>query len=371
MRVLLAPDKFKGSLTADEVCEAMCLGLHDFDPTIEVTTLPLADGGEGTLDVLEKVLNPQRVYLTVNDPLYRPIDTYYLKKGEQVFIEMAKASGLQLLSKEERNPLKTSTYGTGELIKDALEKGAGEVYLLIGGSATNDAGIGMAEALGYQLKAQHFDIHQSNGGALQPLEQLLKPDNDLTEGVQFTVLTDVQNLLLGPKGGTNIYGRQKGADYDMIMALEEGMKGLARMLNNGYENVPGAGAAGGLGYGAMSFLGAELKPGIQTVMDICDFKDQMEGVDLIISGEGKTDLQTVEGKVIAGVSEAARAQTVPMGVVCGMVENEKEVQEAIKAFGIYPLMQEGISTEQAMRQAFELVRARTHSLIRDFHNQKR
>ncbi|MCL4150104.1 UNVERIFIED_CONTAM: hypothetical protein GTU68_015535, partial [Idotea baltica] len=354
------------TLTAAQVCESITLGLHDYDLDIEVVSHPLADGGEGTLDLLETILNLERVPVEVKDPLYRSIGSYYLRNESSAFIEMALASGLQLLKSEERNPLLTSTYGTGQLIKHAIKHGAKHIYLMIGGSATNDGGAGMAEALGFQFSAEHGIIPKVNGVVLADIEDVSDKTDGLLANISFTVLTDVQNVLLGPQGASAVYGHQKGADDDMVITLDQGLAQLASELNNGFENVPGTGAAGGLGYGAMSFLGAELKSGIETVMEITDFDARLEGVDLIISGEGKMDLQTVEGKVIAGVSEKAQASDIPFSVICGIAEDLQKVQENIQAYSIHPLVDGVVNSEEAMGNSFALVRKRAYQLIKEF-----
>ncbi len=366
MRVLIAPDKFKGTLTASEVCLAITEGIHDFDASIEVVSHPLADGGEGTLDLLEEILSLGKVELEVHDPLYRSIPSYYLKSDHTAFIEMALASGLPLLAPEERNPLRASSHGTGELIKHALEQGLTRVYLMIGGSATNDGGTGMAEALGYSFNGQSGSISGINGNTMGVVHSCSNNTGDLLNNVSVTVLTDVQNKLLGPNGATHVYGRQKGADDEMIIRLEQNMQALAGMLDNGFEDVPGAGAAGGLGYGAMSFLKAELKSGIETVMEITGFDRKLDGVDLIISGEGKMDLQTVEGKVIAGVAAKAEKAGIPFSVICGVADDLDKVQENIKALSIHPLVNEETTSEEAISQSFQLVRQRAYQLIRQF-----
>jgi glycerate kinase len=366
MRVLLSPDKFKGTLTAGQVCEAITLGIHDYDTEIEVVSHPLADGGEGTLDLLEAALKLKRVVVTVKDPLYRPVKSYYLKNDTEAFIEMALASGLQLLREEERNPLKTSTYGTGQLIEHAIRQGAKHIYLMIGGSATNDGGAGMAEALGFEFYAVRGRCERMNGETVGEVDRVIDKTGGLLQGISFTILTDVQNVLLAAKGASFVYGRQKGADDGMLVSLEHNMARLSGVLNNGFENIPGAGAAGGLGYGAMSFLGAELRSGIETVMEITEFDKEMEGVDLIITGEGKMDLQTVAGKVIAGVSGRAAKAGIPFSVICGLAEDVEQVQENIKAHSIYPLVNASTTPREAMSNAFALVRQRACELMSEF-----
>lgn len=367
MKVVLAPDKFKGSLTAVEVCEAMTSGIHDFNPEIEVISHPLADGGEGTSELLEEALGLKKVFIKVNDPLFRPVFTHYLMNERVAFVEMANASGLQLLTDQERNPLNTTTFGTGEMIENALDQGVSEVYLMIGGSATSDGGIGMANALGYGFGVKPGTSFISTGKGLNDITSVFTDElHHRVKDVKFTVLCDVQNPLLGPNGAAAVYGPQKGADTQAVTELESGLRKLSELLKNGYENSPGAGAAGGLGYGAMSFLAAELKPGIDTVMDITGFDQKLNDVDLVITGEGKMDLQTVEGKVIAGISSRVLKRDMPFSVICGVVENRDIVQERIEAHSIYPLVNEEVSTGRAMREAKALVRKRAFELMRDF-----
>ena len=369
MRILLAPDKFKGTLSADEVCAAMTDGIHAVDPAIEVISQPLADGGEGTSDLLEKALGLEKEYMEVNDPLFRPIKAHYLKNDKVAFVEMAHASGLPLLEEDERKVLDTTTYGTGELIRHALDSGVEEVYLMIGGSATNDGGIGMAQALGYEFETAEGTNFSPTGAGAANVEAISGINKHSRIGeVTFTVLCDVQNPLLGPNGASYVYGPQKGADESEVAQLENGLQNLATVLSNGFKQVPGAGAAGGLGYGAMSFLGATLKPGIQSVMEMTDFEQKLDAVDLIITGEGKMDLQTVEGKVIAGVSEKAVEHQLPFGVVCGLAEAREQVQAQINAWGIYPLVDGEVTVELALANAYALVKERTTQLLTAFLN---
>ena len=300
-------------------------GIHRYDPSIEVVKCPLADGGEGTLDVLEGALSLARAELVVNDPLFRPVSAYYLKNETQAFIEMARASGLQLLKEEERNPLLTSTFGTGELIEHALDQGVEEVYLLIGGSATNDGGIGMAAALGYQFEHSGTGDFRANGAGLLGIRDVFQEDiHPRISSTRFVVLSDVQNPLLGVNGAAKVYAPQKGADGRVAKLLDKGLSVLTEVLNNGNEHIAGAGAAGGLGYGAMSFLNAQIRPGIQTVMDIVGFNRVLDQVDLVFTGEGKLDTQTAAGKVISGVLEAVQNKNIPIGIICGICESHLE-----------------------------------------------
>lgn len=358
MKVLVCPDKFKGSLSADEVCDAITLGLRRFDKSIEVLSLPLADGGEGALDVLEANLKTERVRLTVNDPLFRQIETYYLIKGKSAYIEMAMASGLQLLKSLERNPLETSTFGTGEMIRHALDRGAEDIYLMIGGSATNDGGVGMASALGFEFVTSDGTIFKPVGGDLNNITQVLSTDKVPAIGrSNFTILSDVQNVLLGTKGATFVYGPQKGADADALGTLDSGLANLANILNNGYENVEGAGAAGGLGYGAMSFLNAKVQSGIDTVMDLTRFDHLIDGVDLVITGEGRLDAQSMEGKVVSGVLKRVKVKNIPIGIICGRAEEEFD------SANVYQVFELAKNIDDAMINAAHYVEQLAYNLI--------
>lgn len=363
MRVLICPDKFKGSLTAIEVCNAIRKGLFRFDSSIETTMLPLADGGEGTLDVLESVLETERITLTVNDPLYRPIATYYLKSKELAFIEMASASGLQLLTPSERNPLKTNTFGTGEMIAHALDSGVNHVYLLIGGSATNDGGIGMARALGYHFETSENAHFTATGEHLEMIEGVSENEiHKRIKDVKFTVLSDVGNKLLGKEGASYMYGGQKGADDSTINLLDKGLANLSGVLSNGFEKVDGSGAAGGLGYGAMSFLHAEIKSGIATIMEIVGFDKYLEQVDLLISGEGKVDAQTAKGKVVSGVFASAKTKNIPIGIICGIADSGlKDVEPEY----VYEVTGLALNHGDAMANAQKYVEDLAFNLIRD------
>lgn len=362
--ILISPDKFKGSLTSEQVCEAIKAGIKKYNPEIIFTTQPLADGGEGTLDILKAVLGLEKIAVTVKGPLMRSIDTYYLRNEKVAFVEMANASGLLLLKKEERNPLLTSTFGTGEMIAHALDNGVREVYLMIGGSATNDGGIGMAQALGY-----NFGLGEEvpNGAALSEVQSCDKSNiHPRIKEVKFTVLCDVQNPLIGEQGASAVYGPQKGANDAMVRQLDAGLQNLAKVIGNGREQNPGAGAAGGLGYGAISFLNATLKSGIETVMELTSFSQHLQKADLVITGEGQLDAQTLSGKVIAGVKQQADKLNKPVAVVCGVARDIEE-GNALGLQHIYQVMSKAESVDDAMKNAAKYVSELTTELLHDIN----
>ncbi len=333
MKIIIAPDKFKGSLTGIEFCDIVEEAILKYHPETEIIKLPLADGGDGTVEVLEYYLGGERVELEVQDPLFRAIKAQYLfsKEREMAFIEMANASGIRLLKRDELNPLQTTSYGTGELIKHAIENGAKHIILGIGGSATNDAGMGMARALGYQFLDQEGNELKGIGADLQKLhlidDSLVSP---LLKSVEFHMACDVDNPLFGPNGAAFVYAPQKGASTEMVEQLDQGLRvfNVIAMTYSqmDFKNRAGSGAAGGLGAAGILFLNAHLKSGINLIKEIADFDSEIKNSDWIITGEGKLDQQTFSGKVIKGIFDAAGPQKIAL--FCGISEiNKKEISK--------------------------------------------
>jgi len=321
VKILIIPDKFKGSLSATEVCDAVERGLRKAEPNLEIVSMPMADGGEGSLKVVEDYTSADVRKVLVMDPLGRSIEAGYLMDGQKAYIELSTASGLQLLDKGERNPLYTSTYGTGEMILDALSYGATEIYLLVGGSATNDMGIGMAQALGYSFLDRDRDEVPPVGLSLafiMEIERKLKYDPNQ---VSFYAICDVDNPLYGKKGAAQVYAPQKGADKYAVEILDKGMRKLskrcAKYLNKQISKNPGAGAAGGVGGGVLAFLDGQIMSGTDFMLDLVDINLHLSDADIVITGEGKIDKQTLHGKTVAGVARRAKAFNVPLWVVAG------------------------------------------------------
>lgn len=318
MRVLVAPDSFKGSLTAGQAAAAMARGL--VQAGIEPDLLPLGDGGEGTLEALVTATGGSLQTQRVTGPLGQPVDARWglSGDGQTAFIEMAEASGLLLLLPEERNVRAATTYGTGELIATALASGVRRIIVLLGGSATNDGGAGMAQALGYRLLDSRGRSLPLGGGALTRLHTIEPPAERPWEGVEVLAACDVDNPLTGRRGASAVYGPQKGATPEDVAHLDRGLKRLAQVLAQDISvdvsNLPGGGAAGGLGAGLAAFLGASLRPGIDLVLDAVGFEDHLRKADWVMTGEGRTDAQTLRGKVPLGVARRAAAQNVP--VIC-------------------------------------------------------
>ena len=354
MKIVIASDSFKGSLTSVEVAQAATRGIKAVYPDCDVVAVNVADGGEGTVESVVDALGGQIVHTTVSDPLGRPIQARYGIAGKKAIIEMAAASGLPLLSYEERNPWITSTYGTGEIIMDAIQRGCSQFLIGIGGSATNDAGMGMLQALGfkfYDFNGQ--EIIDCRGGRLQDIADL--DDTFVPKAVreaQFIVACDVDTPFCGPEGAAPVFAPQKGADAEMVAKLDAGMTSFAHVIENKYGinivPVAGAGAAGGMGGGFRAFLNASLQRGIDMVLNAIDFDYTIQSADLIITGEGKIDFQTAKGKTAAGVLARAKKQNIPVIAIGGCVEICESVKQMAFA-GIYPITEEKLPLEIAMQ----------------------
>ncbi|MFB3738493.1 MAG: glycerate kinase [Candidatus Velamenicoccus archaeovorus] len=326
MRVLVAPDKFRGTLSAAQAARAMATGWRRSRPHDELVELPMADGGEGTLDTLVEALGGERRRVPVRGPLGDPLEAELGlvdgAAGRTAVVEMARASGLELIAASRRDPLRTSTVGTGDLIRAACAEGPVEVLVCIGGSATNDGGAGMAQALGIRLLDARGEEIGSGGGALLELATIDVGGLDpACRSARFVVACDVDNPLTGPQGASAVYGPQKGAGPDEVVLLDRALGHLAAVIHRDLgvdvRDLPGAGAAGGLGAGLVAFLGARLRPGVDLVMDAVGLGPRLEHADLVITGEGSLDEQSLHGKVPAGVLRAAREVGVPATIVCG------------------------------------------------------
>jgi glycerate kinase len=362
VKILVAPDKFKGSLSAAEVCQSVSDALTP-NKKYSVTTLPLADGGEGTFEVLLDHFKGHTVSVEVHDPLMRKINASYgiSNDGTTAYIEMAKASGLQLLKPKERNPLHTTTYGTGELISDALYKGITKIVLGIGGSATNDGGVGMASALGFTfLKDTNF--FNPVGG--KDLKNITSIDRSIIHAhllqAEFLTLCDVSNPLTGKNGSAHVFAAQKGASTPEIDQLEEGLIHLENLLKSQFNfstNFEGAGAAGGLGAGAKFFLNTRIVSGMKYVSQATSLEEHVKSSDLIITGEGRLDSQSLSGKVIQHVAQLSNAYDKKVIVLCGVNELNKT---ELKQLGITECLElsKGVDRQYAIENASKLVKER-------------
>ena len=357
MKIVVASDSFKGSLSSREVAEAAVRGIRQVLPICELVGVNVADGGEGSVDAVVEALGGEVVATVVSDPLGRPISARYGIVGKMAIIEMAAASGLPLLREEERNPWLTSTYGTGEMIMDAVKRGCRDFLVGVGGSATNDAGMGMLQALGFRFyDIDDQEIIDGCGGRLQDVARI--DDTGVMDAVRqcrFTVACDVDTPFCGSEGAAYVFAPQKGADMEMVARLDVGMVAFAKVIEKTYgmdvTSMAGAGAAGGMGGGFYAFLNARLKRGVDMVLDAIDFDSIIRGADLVITGEGKIDYQTVKGKTAAGVLARAKAQDIPVVAIAGRVEMCDSVAQMGFA-GVYPIMENEMPLAVAMQPDF-------------------
>lgn len=365
LRILICPNAYKGSLTSSLAALAIREGLLLSLPDAEIVTIPLADGGDGTLETLVEATGGTFHTATVRDPLGRPISARWGRLGgnqsDTAMIEMAEASGLRLLNQEEYDPRVTTTLGTGDLINEALKAGCTRLLIGIGGSATNDGGAGMARALGAKFRDKDGRELPEGGAALIALKEIDRQDFAVSSTVPVTVACDVDNPLCGAEGASAIYGPQKGATPQMVSQLDTALAHYAEILEKtvgrSVRDLPGAGAAGGLGAGLLAFCNAELKSGIDMVMEACGFEEALKHCDLVITGEGRLDGQTGRGKVISGVIRKAKASGVPVFALAGSVARNTE--SLLRPDGLtaaFGLMQEPMPIEEAMRDGYSLLR---------------
>jgi glycerate kinase len=329
MRVLVCPDKFRGTLSARQAAEAIEHGWRRERPDDRVDLVPLADGGEGTLDVLAPTDAPgvQRSRRSVTGPLGDPVEATFGIRDAVGVVEMARASGLELIGAERRDPQRTTTRGTGELMAAALDAGARRLLVCLGGSATNDAGVGMATALGGRFLDATGRAIADGGAALVDLDRIdVGAVLTALRAVDVVGVTDVDNPLCGPSGASVVFGPQKGATADDVVLLDRALAHAAavaaRDLGIDRSHEPGAGAAGGLGFGLLAFCGARLRAGVEVVMEAVGFASQLEGADLVITGEGSFDEQSLRGKVPAGVLRSSQMAGVPVLILCGSASAE-------------------------------------------------
>lgn len=360
MKILISPDKFKGSMTAQEVCESIIKGLQKTNKPIEFLTHPLADGGEGSIDILAKYFCFTTVSLLVTDPFGRKVQAYYYLAENKAFIELAVASGLALLSKNEQNPMHTSTLGTGELIKNALEKGVNEIYLFVGGSATNDGGMGLAHALGYRFL-------DTNGIVLAPigknLTRVAKIESTFVK-VHFTqvkiiLLTDVTNPLVGQNGSAYVYASQKGASAQEVKFLNQGLTHFSALLRKqtkiNVANLAGAGAAGGVAVCLVGLLNARIQSGVKKIMEWTKFEQKLAQADLVISGEGQLDVQSFEGKVVGEILALSQKHHKPVLLFVGSCDLTDHQVSKIKATKILSILDVAQNLDEAMEHGAQFL----------------
>jgi glycerate kinase len=370
MHILIAPDKFKGSLSAIKVAEALKTGILKSHPKANIELQPMADGGDGSLELLNSLWDLKKHTVEVNDPLFRIHKAYYLTSEDTAFIELPIASGIALLKENERNPYKTSTYGTGELILDAFNKGFKKINLFIGGSSTNDAAIGIAAALGYIFT-------DPSGKELKPVgENLIHisrvRSSELVHKIralEINVICDVSNPFYGPNGAAKVFGKQKGATENMIEVLDKGLENISEIFLATFgmdvQQIEGSGAAGGVGGGMIAFLDANKVSGTQLFMHLFNLDDKISEADLVITGEGGFDHQSLQGKVVAGLEAYCRGYQKPLYVVAGQSDIKEEDLEGSAIKKVETLASRAKSLEDAIANAEKYLEEIGENLLED------
>ena len=369
MKIVVAMDSFKGSLPAVRACDIVAAALRAVRPEVEVVVRPMADGGEGTSTALMAAAGGQWVARTVTGPLPQmrvEAGFVWLPQRRTAVVEMATASGLQLLDPQQQNPLLTTTCGTGELIAAAIERGAGRVLLAVGGSATVDGGVGAATALGWRLLTEDGRDIPLGGAGVAEIHKMIRPGTALRADVE--VLCDVDNPLCGPHGAARVYGPQKGATPEMVETLEAGLAHLAKLvkehLGRDVADLPGAGAAGGLAAGAVAFMNARLVSGIDTVMSYSGLPEALSGADWVVTGEGCLDEQSLRGKVVSGVTRIARQTGTKVAVLAGRVLLSPEQYRAAGIETALPCAADDTDTQHAIANAAALLARAARRLAR-------
>ncbi|MCL5279265.1 MAG: glycerate kinase [Planctomycetes bacterium] len=371
MKIVVALDSFKGSLTAVQACDMVAHAIRSAVPGVEVVTKPMADGGEGTASVLMAAAGGQWIRRMVTGPLPDmevEAGFVWMPDSNTALVEMATASGLPLLRPEQRNPLKTTTYGTGQLIRMAVDHGAKHILLAIGGSATVDGGVGAAMALGWKFLTKEKREIDFGGDQLRNVDRIVAPPDPLDATVE--VLCDVDNPLCGEHGAARVYGPQKGATPEMVEQLDAGLTRLARVvkeqLGRDIACLPGAGAAGGLAAGAVAFMNARLVPGIDAIMSQTRLAEAVSGADWVVTGEGSFDEQSLHGKVVSGVMRVARAAGAKAAVCAGQVRLEPGTYRQAGIEAAVACMERGMELDYALAHSAELLDCAARRFARDY-----
>ncbi|MDM8127250.1 glycerate kinase [Paraclostridium benzoelyticum] len=357
MKIVISIDSLKGSLTSIEAANAIKKGILSVDNKSDVVIMPLADGGEGTVEALVQGMNGKEKVISVTGPINEKVNATYgiLKETNTAIIEMAQASGLPLVPAELRNPLNTTTYGVGEIIKEAIEKGCRNFIVGIGGSATNDCGVGMLQALGFEFYDENDNLVELGGKVLNQIKRI-KTDNKLKELDQcnFKIACDVNNPLYGENGAAYIYGPQKGANEEIVKELDKGLKNFAEVvkkdLGKDIAHIEGSGAAGGLGFGFLGFLNSKLESGIKIILDEIKLEEVVKDADIVITGEGRLDNQTAMGKAPIGVAKLAKKHGAKVIAIAGCTTPDavKCNEEGIDAY--FSIVNKAMTIDEAMKK---------------------
>lgn len=373
--IIVASDSFKGSRSSLEVGRSVCEGIHSLYPEDRVLIVPVADGGEGTVDAILTSREGKRISRVVKGPLGQEVEASYglIDNGKTAVIEMAEASGITLVDKEALDVMQASTYGTGELIKDAIEKGVSKLYIGLGGSATNDGGIGLAAALGIRFldEAGRFlepiPANLSKMSSIDTRQKMKIPAN-----LDIILLVDVDNPLCGERGASFVYGPQKGGKSEELVALDQALNRYADLVSEltgrHEKETPGAGAAGGLGFALMTFFKAKAQRGITTILDLIGIEEKIADADLVITGEGHMDSQSVNGKTPIGVAQLAKKYQVPTVAIVGGASTHLEVLYDAGISGVFDIINQPMSLEEAVTDAPTLITNTSKNIISFYHS---
>lgn len=370
MKIVIAPDSFKESLSAQAVAQAIAAGWSSVYPQAQIALYPMADGGEGTVDAVLAATGGERREAVVTGPMGEPVTAHWGWLGDgQAVIEMASASGLHCVPSDQRNALEASSFGTGELIAAALDAGARRIILGLGGSATNDAGVGMLSALGARFLNEQSQILSPGGGALQALHYISLEGLDARlSQVEFMLAADVDNPLCGPRGASHVFGPQKGASAEQVQQLDRALGHfadvLAKTIGVDLRDEPGVGAAGGLGFAALAVLRARFRPGVELVAELSGLAQAIKGADLVITGEGRLDGQSLHGKTPVGVARIAKAAGVPVVALAGSLGEGYQRLYEVGIDAAFSLAPGPLSLDLAMRTAAQELEARSRDLAR-------
>ncbi len=348
-KIIVVPDSFKGGISSGKFCNIAQTAISNIYPAAQVVTIPIADGGEGTVDAFLSVVGGKKITLTVKNPFFEDIESFYgMLPDKTAVIEMAACAGLPLVKGRE-NPLITTTYGVGQLVNHAIKDGCKSIILAMGGSSTNDAGCGMASALGVKFFDKSGNEFIPTGGTICKIEKIDVSGFKL--GVPVTAMCDIDNPLFGEQGAAFVFAPQKGADENAVKLLDDGLRHFAELvkkqLNIDVENLVGGGAAGGLGAGAVCFLGSKLKMGIDVLLDTADFDSLLVDTDLVLTGEGKIDTQSLRGKAVIGVAKRAKLKQVPVIAVVGDIGDDIEEAYELGISGIFSINRVAVPRENA------------------------
>ncbi|WKA55534.1 glycerate kinase [Planococcus shixiaomingii] len=373
MKIMVAPDSFKGSLSAMEAAQAMAEAIQELDSQAETILLPAADGGEGTMSTMVEATGGKLVAQQVEDPLGRKVSACYgiLGDGKTCVIEIAEASGLMRLKQHERNPVTASSFGTGELIKSALDAGFRNYIIGLGGSATNDGGAGMLEALGMKFLDRNGGVLARGGGALGELAEIDDSgfDRRISQST-FVIACDVENPLVGEQGASAVFGPQKGASFETVQKLDANLRNFAGIIEQqagiSLHDKKGAGAAGGAGGAMQAFFLGEMRRGVDVVLEAISFQEQLETVNLVVTGEGKTDSQTLSGKTPLGIAEAGKNAGKPVILISGIVDSESYSLLAPYFTEIHSVVDGDVTAEQSIADPYLHLKVKTQKVFKPY-----